>query len=150
MNILGVKNASRRAALAFAAIVTTGLLLLSGQANAANSMTSTLTNTSVNAGAKVVLTTELPASNATELIDQEIIQDIDPVKVKLTSAADVVAPQGWTVTFSTDGTTFSATPNSWAAVVKVKATGPVDSAGATAGGRQLVSTTASASGTVAT
>ena len=150
MNILGVKSASRRAALAFAAIVTTGLLLLSGQANAANSMTSTLTNTSVSAGAKMVLTTELPASNATQLIDQEIIQDIDPVKVKLTSAADVVAPQGWTVTFSTDGTTFSATPSSWAAVVKVKATGPVDSAGATAGGRQLVSTTASVPGTVAT
>ena len=150
MNILGVKSASRRAALSFAALVSVSLMLLSGQANAANSMTSTLTNTSVSAGAKVVLTTELPASSATGLIDQEIIQDIDPVKVKLTSAADVVAPQGWTVTFSTDGTTFAATPSSWAAVVKVKATGPVDSAGPTSNGRHLVTTTASAPGTVAT
>ena len=77
MNILGVKNASRRAALGFLALVSVSIMLLSGQANAANSMTSTLTNTSVSAGAKVVLTTELPASTATSLIDQEIIQDID-------------------------------------------------------------------------
>ncbi len=150
MNILGVKNASRRAALGFLALVSVSLMLLSGQANAANSMTSTLSNTTVSAGAKVVLTTELPASNATSLLDQEIIQDIDPAKVRLTSAADVVAPLGWTVAYSTDGTTFTSTPSSWAAVVKVKATGPVDSAGATANGRQLVNATVSAPGVVAT
>lgn len=150
MNILGVKNASRRAALGFLALVSVSIMLLSGQANAANSMTSTLTNTSVSAGAKVVLTTELPASNATSLIDQEIIQDIDPAKVKLTSAADVTAPEGWAVTYSTDGTTFTSTPSNWAAVVKVKATGPVNSAGATANGRQLVNMTSNAPGVVAT
>jgi CshA-type fibril repeat protein len=123
---------------------------VSSQAFAVPSMTSTLSTTSTTAGSKVDLTTQIPAVSATDASTQEIIQTIDPSKVRLTAASDVIAPSGWTVTYSTDGTTFAATPSSWAAVVKIKATGVVNSGGATVDGKQIYSTTASLPGTVTT
>lgn len=129
-------------------LVTT--LLVSGQAFALPSMSSTLSTTTAAAGSKIDLTTQIPAVSAVDSSTQEIIQSIDSTKVRLTSASDVTAPTGWTVTYSTDGTTFSATPSSWAAVVKVKATGVVNSGGTTADGKQIYSTTASLPGTVTT
>jgi CshA-type fibril repeat protein len=133
------------------AIATSLLLLLaSAQAFASSPMTSSLSVSSVVAGNKVDLTTQIPAVSATDLSTQEIIQNIDPLKVKLTGASDVKAPAGWTVTYSTDGTTFLATPSNWAQVVKVKATGTVNSSGVTGDGKQLFSTTATSPGTLST
>ena len=126
------------------------LLLASAQAFASSPMTSSLSVSSVVAGNKVDLTTQIPAVSATDLSTQEIIQNIDPLKVKLTGASDVKAPAGWNVTYSTDGTTFLATPSNWAQVVKVKATGTVNSGGVTGDGKQLFSTTATSPGTLST
>ena len=144
------KLVSRFGSYSAAAFVVVTTLLVSSQAFAVPSMTSTLSTTSTTAGSKVDLTTQIPAVSATDASTQEIIQTIDPSKVRLTAASDVIAPSGWTVTYSTDGTTFAATPSSWAAVVKIKATGVVNSGGATVEGKQIYSTTASLPGTVTT
>lgn len=126
------------------------LILASAQAFAATAMTSSLSVTTAQAGEKVDLTTQIPAVSSVDSSTQEIIQSIDSTKVRLTSATDVTAPAGWTVTFSTDGTTFSSTPSSWAAVVKVKASGTVNSGGSTIDGKQITTTTATTPGTVNT
>ena len=130
--------------------VTSSLLLVlaANQAFASPAMTSSLSVSSVTAGNKVDLTTQIPAVSSTDLSTQEIIQNIDPAKVRLTGASDVKAPVGWTVSYSTDGTTFSSTPSNWAAVVKVKATGSVNSVGATGDGKQIFSTTTTSPGSV--
>ncbi|MSV77229.1 MAG: hypothetical protein F2854_04785, partial [Actinobacteria bacterium] len=150
MSLLMGKVYSRARAIAVSALAITALAVTSSGALAAPAMTSTLSVTSVASGAKVDLTTQIPAVSAVDNSTQEIIQSIDSTKVQLTSAADVIAPAGWTVAYSTDGTTFSATPSSWAAVVKVKATGLVNSGGATGDGKQIYSTTTSLPGTVNT
>jgi CshA-type fibril repeat protein len=126
------------------------MALAANGAAAAPAMSSTLSVSTVSAGSKVDLTTQIPAVSAVDNSTQEIVQTIDPTKVRLTAASDVIAPAGWTVTYSTDGTTFSATPSSWAAVVKVKATGVVNSGGATVDGKQITTTSASMPGTVNT
>jgi len=126
------------------------LVLVAGQAFALPAMTSTLSVSTVTSGNKVDLTTQIPGVSDVGSATQEIIQTIDSSKVRLTSASDVIAPEGWTVTYSTDGTNFSATPSSWAAVVKVKATGSVNSGGLTGDGKQLYQTNASAPGSTAT
>ena len=133
---------------ASAALLSTAIV--SSQAFAVSSLSTSLSTTSVTAGSKVDLTTQIPAVSAVDNSAQEIIQSIDATKVRLTAATDVKAPSGWTVTYSTDGTTFAATPSSWAAVVKVKATGPVNSGGATSSGKQITQTTATMPGTVTT
>jgi len=55
------------------------------------------------------------------------VQQIDPSKIVLTSVADITAPEDWTVSYSTDGSTFTTVaPTSvigWRAVRAVKATG---------------------------
>jgi len=83
-------------------------------------------------GAKVTLTAGVPVIGA-GTVSQEIVQTIDPTKVKLTSLDDIVYPTGWTLSVSTDGTNFSSSmPMStaaWSAVRAVKATGPVVSQG---------------------
>jgi CshA-type fibril repeat protein len=113
-------------------------------------MTSSLSVSSVTAGNKVDLTTQIPAVSSTDLSTQEIIQNIDPAKVRLTGASDVKAPVGWTVTYSTDGTNFVSTPSNWAQVVKVKAVGTVNSGGVTGDGKQLFSTTTTSPGALNT
>ncbi|MBU6329454.1 MAG: LPXTG cell wall anchor domain-containing protein [Acidobacteria bacterium] len=83
-------------------------------------------------GSKVTLIAEL-AVPGTGTFSNEIVQRIDPSKVVLTSANDIVAPAGWTVSYSTDGTTFTTiAPTSvagWRAVRAVKATGSGEVAG---------------------
>lgn len=82
----------------------------------------------------------MPVSSTPGTVSQTLAVEIDPTKAALTSADDVIAPAGWTVEYSTDGTTFSSTaPTSsggWAAVRAVRATGAVTSVGS-AGGYQV-------------
>jgi CshA-type fibril repeat protein len=144
---------SRKSVVTLLAVVTSVLLVLaSAQAFAASAMTSSLSVSTANAGDKVDLTTQIPAVSAVDNSTQEIIQTIDPTKVRLTSAADVKAPSGWSVTYSTDGTNFVASSSitNWASVVKVKATGTVNSGGSTIDGKQIITTTATSPGTVNT
>lgn len=89
-------------------------------------------------------TAELRAKALVEgsgLHDTTITQHIDPRKVHLTGPGDITAPDGFTLTYSSDGSNYSATaPASsaeWAAVKAVRATGPVQSDG-TSGNRQLL------------
>ncbi len=108
-------------------------------ASAATTVSNTVSVSQVASGSKVDLTTTMPLLSATDNSTQEIIQTIDPTKVRLTSIDDVVAPTGWQVSFSQDGVTFLSTPTNWAAVVKVKATGPVNSSGLSVEGKQILS-----------
>ena len=108
-------------------------------ASAAVTVSNSLSVSQVASGGKVDLTTTMPLLSATDNSTQEIIQSIDPTKVQLTSIDDVIVPTGWQVSFSQDGVTFLATPTNWAAVVKVKATGPVNSSGLSVEGKQILS-----------
>ena len=72
----------------------------------------------------------------TGVAQQTITQLFSRQRLQLGSAAGVVAPAGWTVTYTSDGTTFGAAPTDaagWAAVRGVRATGSFDSQGATSG-----------------
>ena len=86
---------------------------------------------------KVILGTSMPSSPLEVKLTQEIVTTIDPAKLQITGPADVVAPKGWSVTYSEDGTTFTTSPTSWAAVQKVKGSGTMRSEGATADGQQI-------------
>ena len=145
-----ISKTIRRSLVSAMAVFSSALILFAAaQAFASPAMTSTLSVSTLATGSKVDLTTQIPAVSDVGSATQEIIQSIDSTKVKLTSASDVIAPEGWTVTYSTDGTNFSATPSSWAAVVKVKATGTVNSGGVS-GDKQLYQTSATALGSVTT
>ncbi len=144
------KKTSQTLTWAFGAVSVLTTLLFAGQAFAVSGLTTNISTSAVVAGGKVDLTTQIPAVSAIDSSTQEIIQNIDSTKVRLTSAADVVAPSGWTISYSTDGSTFVSSPSSWAAVVKVKATGSVNSGGATLDGKQIVTTTTTSPGTVNT
>ena len=102
--------------------------------------------TSVTPGNKVDLTATAPVAVA-GTTQQEIIQDIS-ASLKLTATTDVIAPAGWTISYSSDGTTWSSTApttaSGWAAVRKVKASGELISQGADSNGRQIASTDANA------
>lgn len=149
MNI--ISKITRQSFVAIMAIVTSLLLLLAAaQAFANPAMTSSLSVSTVASGAKVNLTTSLPPVTDQGLSTQEIIQSIDPTKVRLTSANDIIAPEGWTLSYSTDGTNFVSTPTNWAQVVKVKATGTLNSGGATANGEQLYASGKEVPGTTTT
>jgi hypothetical protein len=100
-------------------------------------------------GNKVNLVAGMPVSDA-GTISQQIVMQIDPTKAKLTSASDVVAPAGWTVSYcsttcTSPPTNFTATPPAnaaaWAAVKAVRAVGDVNSQGAYQG-KQLAARTA--------
>jgi hypothetical protein len=118
-NLAQITRRSLVAALAVASSLL--LILVSAQAFASPAMTSSLSVSTVVAGNKVDLTTQIPAVSTLGQSTQEIIQNIDATKVRLTGPTDVKAPAGWTLTYSTDGTNFVATPTNWAQVVKVKA-----------------------------
>ena len=102
--------------------------------------------TSVIPGNKVDLTATAPVAVA-GTTEQEIIQDIS-ASLKLTATTDIIAPAGWTISYSSDGTTWSltapTTASGWAAVRKVKASGELISQGADSNGRQIASTDANA------
>jgi CshA-type fibril repeat protein len=147
-NLAQITRRSLVAALAVASSLL--LVLVSAQAFASPAMTSSLSVSTVVAGNKVDLTTQIPAVSTLGQSTQEIIQNIDATKVRLTGPTDVKAPAGWTLTYSTDGTNFVATPTNWAQVVKVKAVGSLNSGGVSGDGRQLISTTSTSAGTVGT
>lgn len=102
-------------------------------------ITTTVTPSTVAPGGKLNLVTTMPQISATDSAMQEVIQTIDPTKVTLTSVDDVIAPAGWVLSYSQDGTTWVSNPSDWSAVQKVKATGPVNSGGLTSQGNQIVS-----------
>ncbi|MTA28908.1 MAG: hypothetical protein F2562_08655, partial [Actinobacteria bacterium] len=115
-------------------------------------VTLTSSSATVAPGAQVTLTAGMPVSDA-GTVTQEIVQTIDPTKVKLTSSADITYPAGWTLSYCSGTATdcaapanFSATTPSnaaaWAAVRAVKATGAIDSQGANSG-RQIAQSTVS-------
>jgi hypothetical protein len=97
-------------------------------------------------GNKIDLTATAPVAVA-GTTEQEIVQDIS-ASLKLTATTDIVAPAGWTISYSTDGSTWSTTApttaSGWSAVRKVKASGQLISQGADSNGRQIASTDANA------
>ena len=107
------------------------------------SVSMTTSSPTVAPGSTVDLTAGVPVSDAGTLA-QEIVQTIDPTKVKLTAASDITYPAGWTLQVSTDGTTYTSTlPTTtagWAAVRGVKAYGSIVSDGSNSG-RQVASRT---------
>ena len=114
-------------------------VLQSAPAQAADQITTSVTPATVAPGGKLNLITTMPQVSAASSAMQEVIQTIDPTKVTLTSAADVIVPAGWVTNFSQDGVTWLSTPTDWSAVTKVKATGPLNSGGLTQQGNQIVS-----------
>lgn len=118
-------------------VTAAGLAFGPGLARAAGTaVTISASASTVSVGGQVVMTATTPIVDP-GTVTQSITQVIDTTKSKLTSAADITFPAGWTLTYSTDGTTFSATApatsNAWAAVRAVKATGPVVSQGSSNG-----------------
>jgi CshA-type fibril repeat protein len=99
----------------------------------------TLTTTA--SGANTVVTATAPSVNATTT-NATVTQTFDPLGARLTGIADVVAPQGWTTTYSSNGTTFGVAPTTtagWAAITAVKTTGPMVSTGASGANQALAS-----------
>jgi len=143
-----------RVALVFAVLV--GLLLTAfDPANAvANAVSLSASTATVVPVSTVDLTAGMPVASA-GTTSQEIVQQIDPTKVRLTQASDVVAPAGWTVSYcsgaSTDctiaanfTTTVPSPASAWADVRAVKASGTLNSDGTDAG-RQVAVRAASGS-----
>lgn len=143
MFFLGAKLNKFTAKLGIIAIATASLvsvqLLQSTPAHAVDQINTTVTPASVAPGGKLNLVTTMPQISASSVAMQEVIQTIDPTKVTLTSADDVIVPAGWVTNFSQDGVTWLSTPTDWSAVTKVKATGPLNSGGLTQQGNQIVS-----------
>ena len=87
-------------------------------------------------GGKVDLVAQMPVAQA-GTVNQEIVQSIDPTKLKLTGPSDITAPSGWSLSYSFDGTSWTTTEpttvtgsaTSWDKVVKVRAAGPIVSQG---------------------
>ncbi len=112
------------------ALVATALLSLgfAGVSSAApgGGLSLSDSTTSPAPGSKVTLVAEL-AVPGTGTFSNEIVQQIDPSKIVLTSAEDITAPEGWTVSYSSDGSTFTTvaptTVTGWRAVRAVKAAG---------------------------
>jgi len=95
------------------------------------SMSSDQSSVSGNGGAAVTVTAGVPVA-APGTISQSITQTFDPARVQLTSSTGIVAPAGWTLSYSSDGTTFGAAPNTpqgWATIRAVRATGSIQSGG---------------------
>jgi CshA-type fibril repeat protein len=101
---------------------------------------------SVTPGNKIDLTATAPVAVA-GTTQQEIVQDIGS-QLRLSSTTDIIAPAGWAISYSTDGTTWTTTApttaTGWNAVTKIKANGQLISQGADNNGRQIASTDANA------
>ena len=126
-----MRSSSRAVLTTFlSALVATALLGLgfAGVSSAApgGGLSLSDSTTSPAPGSKVMLVAELSVPG-TGTFSNEIVQQIDPTKIVLSSAADITAPAGWTVSYSTDGTTFTTvaptTLTGWRAVRAVKAAG---------------------------
>ena len=126
--------ASRVRGLTSACMMVAGLVVVQSMPAKASGSAVVLTPSasSVAPGSQVTLTAATPVAGV-GTISQEIVQTIDPTKLKLTSLDDITYPTGWSLSFSTDGTTFSsavpANAAAWAAVRAVKASGAVVSQG---------------------
>lgn len=82
----------------------------------------------------------------TGVLSQTILMNIDPTKMSLSSASQIVAPAGWTIYYyngSTWSSTAPSTPSTWNAITKVKAVGTLNSQG-TANGQQIATAEATA------
>lgn len=131
-----------RASLIF--LLTLGVIIDGPFARATDAISLTPSASSVAPGQTVDLTAAMPVVAAGSTT-QTLTQVIDPTKVKLTSASDITYPAGWTLSYSTDGTSFSSTAPTttagWAAVRAVRATGDLVSSGSS-NGFQVASRTA--------
>ena len=131
-----------RASLIF--LLTLGVIIDGPFARATDAISLTPSASSVEPGQTVDLTAAMPVVAAGSTT-QTLTQAIDPTKVKLTSASDITFPAGWTLSYSTDGTSFSSTAPTttagWAAVSAVRATGDLVSSGSS-NGFQVASRTA--------
>ncbi len=90
-------------------------------------------------------TARAPLSD-TGVLSQTISINIDPTKMSLSSANQIVAPNGWTIYYyngSSWSSTAPANASAWAAITKVKATGVLNSQG-TSNGQQISTGTATA------
>ena len=97
--------------------------------------------TSATRGSKIDLTAGTPVAVAGTTM-QEIVMQLAP-DLDLQSTDDIKAPEGWTIYFSTDGSTWTSeaptTVADWKAITYVKASGPLISEGADGNGRQIAS-----------
>lgn len=95
------------------------------------SVSSSTSSVSSNGGSSFTVTSGVPVA-APGTVSQSITMAFDPARAQVTSASGIVAPTGWTLTYSTDGTTFGSAPQTqqgWAAVRAVRATGSIQSGG---------------------
>ena len=136
--------------LPLVALVVSALMLIvvvsdARLAHAIDAVNLTATPNPVVPGSQVDLRAGVPVANQSGLASQQITQTIDPAKIKLRSRWDITAPVGWALTYSTDGVTFTApeptTEAGWALLKAVRATGAVESQGATNDGKQIASKT---------
>ena len=110
------------------------------------SITSDTASVSGNGGSTITVSSGVPVA-APGTISQSITQTFDPSRVRLTGASGIVAPSGWTLSYSSDGTTFGSAPNTpsgWAAIRAVRATGSISSGG-DSNGLQIASGTGTGS-----
>lgn len=101
-----------------------------------SSATMSATPTTVGGVASVSATAGLPAGTAAGGAEQVVTQAFDPTFLRLGSASQVTAPEGWALSYSTNGSAFGEAPTTasgWAAVRAVRATGTVTGDAATGG-----------------
>jgi len=142
---------SRRGFVVSLRAVLVGLLVCSAVLHgpiaqaAVDAVTVTATPNPVVPASTVDLRAGIPVANASGLASQEIVQLIDPTKIKLRSRYDITAPAGWTLSYSRDGVNFTTpeptTEAGWALIKGVKAQGQVETQGSV-DGRQVTSKTA--------
>lgn len=102
----------------------------------------------VEPGGDVFLKAESPVAK-TDVSSSEIVQVIDPTKMQMDGIDDIVAPDGWTISYSTNYANNGAAPTTWtvmpaegvgvpwSTIKAIKAAGAVKSNGATPEGDQV-------------
>ena len=94
-----------------------------------------LQTTSADGGGMFTVSARVPVA-APGTVSQSITMSFDSSRARVTGANGIVAPSGWTLTYSSDGTNFGAAPASasgWATIRAVRATGSILSGGDAAG-----------------
>ncbi len=138
----------RRASVSMTVLVgvLAGVTIINGPiaqaAPAPSVVTLTPSSSTVSPGSVVDLTAGIPVLDSSGSHTQSITQQIDPTRVRLTAVSNITYPQGWSLSYSSDGVNFSATtPASaaaWAAVTHVRATGQLTTDGSS-NGKQMLS-----------
>lgn len=86
---------------------------------------------SVNVGDSLTMRVTAPVESVgTENLELVANWSLDTGRIS--GASDVTAPEGWTTTYTTDGTSYVTNPANWSQVIGVKAVGSVSSGGFTA------------------